>query len=156
MQQLADGYAHRDAKGYTDNLFEAIYAVDCLDKPVATDPATLRREGKQLVAADPLRAADNTEDLGDQVCANWPVPVQGSAHRVTAKGAPPIVVLGTTGDPATPYAWAQSLAGQLPGGVLLTLRGQGHTAYRNKVPCIDDRVDRFFVSGTVPRATTCG
>ena len=55
-------------------------------------------------------------------------------RRVTAKGAPPIVVLGTTGDPATPYAWAQSLAGQLPGGVLLTLRGQGHTAYRTRSP----------------------
>jgi pimeloyl-ACP methyl ester carboxylesterase len=156
MQQLADGYVDRGAKGYRDNLFEAIYAVDCLDKPVATDPATLRQEGKQLDAADPLRAADNTDDLGDQVCGNWPVPAQGSAHRVTAKGAPPIVVLGTTGDPATPYAWAVSLTGQLPGGVLLTLRGQGHTAYRNKVACINDRVDRFFVSGTVPAATTCG
>ncbi|MBW4041000.1 MAG: alpha/beta hydrolase [Acidobacteria bacterium] len=156
MQQLADSYVDRGSKGYTDNLFEAIYAVDCLDKPVATDPATLRQQGKLLDAADPLRAADNTDDLGDQVCGNWPVPVQGSAHRVTAKGAPPIVVLGTTGDPATPYAWARSLAGQLPGGVLLTLRGQGHTAYRDKVACINDRVDGFFVSGTLPAATTCG
>lgn len=156
VQALADSYVDRGAKGYTDNLFEAIYAVNCLDKPVTKDPAALRREGRQLDAADPLGAADNTGDLGDQVCANWPVPVQGRVQPVTAKGAPPILVLGTTGDPATPYAWARSLAGQLPGGVLLTLRGEGHTAYRNRVPCINERVDRFFVSGAVPAAVTCG
>jgi pimeloyl-ACP methyl ester carboxylesterase len=156
VQSLADGYVERGAKGYTSNLFEAIYAVDCLDKPVTKDAATLAEQGAELEAADPLRAADNADDLGDPVCGNWPVPVEGSAHRVTAAGAPPIVVLGTTGDPATPYAWAQSLAGQLPGGVLLTLRGQGHTAYRNGVACINDPVDRFFVDGTVPRTTTCG
>jgi pimeloyl-ACP methyl ester carboxylesterase len=156
VQALADSYVDRGPAGYTGNLFEAIYAVNCLDKPVTKDPATLRQEGRQIDAADPLRAANDTDDLGDQVCANWPVPVQGTVHRVTAKGAPPILVLGTTGDPATPYAWARSLAGQLPGGVLLTLRGQGHTAYRNRVPCINERVDRFFVSGTVPGATTCG
>jgi pimeloyl-ACP methyl ester carboxylesterase len=155
-QSLADAYYDRGDKGYTSNLFEAIYAVSCLDKPVTTDAAALKAEGAQLEAADPLRAADTTEDLGDPVCGHWPEPVEGSVHRVTAAGAPPILVLGTTGDPATPYAWAQSLAGQLPGGVLLTLRGEGHTAYRNHVACIDDRVDRFFVSGTVPTAVTCG
>lgn len=156
MQALADSYVERGPKGYTSNLFEAIYAVNCLDKPVATDPATLRRQGEQLAAADPLRAADNAEDLGDPVCGNWPVPAEGTPHRVTAAGAPPIVVLGTTGDPATPYAWAQSLAGQLPGGVLLTLRGEGHTAYRNQDRCINAPVDRFFTTGAVPAAVTCG
>jgi pimeloyl-ACP methyl ester carboxylesterase/predicted small lipoprotein YifL len=156
VQQLADSYVGRAAKGYTSNLFEAIYAVKCIDKPVTTDATALRAEGAALEAVDPLRAADNGDALGNPVCANWPVPVERKVARVTAKGAPPIVVLGTTGDPATPYAWAQSLAGQLPGGVLLTLRGQGHTAYRNGVTCINDRVDRFFVLGTVPAAVTCG
>ena len=156
VQRLADAYVERGPKGYSSNLFEAIYAVNCLDKPVTKDPATQEREGERLAAADPLRAADNTEDLGDPVCANWPVPPQGAARRVTAAGAPPIVVLGTTGDPATPIAWARGLAAQLPGGVLLTLRGEGHTAYRNRVPCINDRVDRFLVDGDVPAATTCG
>jgi hypothetical protein len=123
---------------------------------VTKDPAQLRREGAELDAADPLRAADNTEDLGDPVCANWPVPPQGTVRRITAAGAPPIVVLGTTGDPATPVEWARSVASQLPGGVLLTLRGEGHTAYRNRVACINDRVDRYLVDGVVPTATTCG
>lgn len=153
---LADSYVDRGPKGYTDNLFEAIYAVDCLDRPVETDPAVLARQGRQLDAADPLRAADNTNDLGDAACANWPVKPTGKPHRVSAPGSPPILVLGTTGDPATPYAWAQSLARQLPQGVLLTLRGEGHTAYRNHVGCIDRRVDAYFVRGTVPAPVTCG
>ncbi|RIX26526.1 alpha/beta hydrolase [Amnibacterium setariae] len=156
VQQLADAYVERGRNGYAGNLFEAIYAVNCLDKPVTKDPAQLRREGAELDAADPLRAADNTEDLGDPVCANWPVPAQGTVRRITAAGAPPIVVLGTTGDPATPVEWARSVASQLPGGVLLTLRGEGHTAYRNRVACINDRVDRYLVDGVVPTATTCG
>jgi pimeloyl-ACP methyl ester carboxylesterase len=157
VQALADSYVERGEKGYTGNLFEAIYAVNCLDKPVTTDPAELRRQGAALEAADPLRKADNTEDLGDPVCGNWPVlPVQ-QPHRVKAVGSPPILVLGTTGDPATPLQWAQSLARQLPKGVLLTYRGEGHTAYRNGSACINDPVDSYFVRGTVPpRDLTCG
>jgi hypothetical protein len=152
---LADSYVDRGAKGYTDNLFEAIYAIDCLDHPVATDPGVLKRQGAQLDAADPLRLADNSNDLGDTPCANWPLRPVSSPHRVHAVGSPPILVLGTTGDPATPYAWAQSLARQLRRGVLLTLRGEGHTAYRNHVRCINDRVDAYFLRGTVPPAVTC-
>ncbi|MGN6743281.1 MAG: alpha/beta hydrolase [Amnibacterium sp.] len=153
---LADSYVDRSSHGYTDNLFEALYAVDCLDKPVETDPAVLAAEGRQLSAADPLRAADNTEDLGDPVCASWPVAPVAKPHRVHAAGSPPILVLGTTGDPATPFAWAVSLAGQLEHGVLHTWRGQGHTAYRNHAPCVNDRVDRYFTTGTVPGPVTCG
>jgi hypothetical protein len=153
---LADFYVDRGKQGYTDNLFEAIYAVNCLDKPVETDPAVLEREGALLDAADPLRAADNTEDLGDPVCANWPVPPVQKPHRVRAVGSPAILVLGTTGDPATPYQWAQSLAKQLPKGVLLTLRGEGHTAYRNGSRCINEPVNAYFVRGAVPKALVCG
>jgi pimeloyl-ACP methyl ester carboxylesterase len=154
---LADSYVDRGKQGYTDNLFEAIFAVNCLDKPVETDPAVLKRQGAELEAADPLRAADNTEDLGDPVCGNWPVPPVQQPHAVKATGSPAILVLGTTGDPATPLQWAQSLAKQLPRGVLLTFRGEGHTAYRNGSACINDPVDGYLVRGTVPaHDITCG
>ncbi|HEY8319629.1 MAG TPA: alpha/beta hydrolase [Amnibacterium sp.] len=154
--ELADSYTDRTAHGYADNLFEALYAVDCLDKPVETDPAVLAEEGRQLTAADPLRAADTGESLGDQVCAHWPVKPTAVQHRVHATGSPPILVLGTTGDPATPFSWAQSLASQLQHGVLIGWRGQGHTAYRNHVPCVNQRVDAFFTAGTVPSPVMCG
>lgn len=150
VQLLADSYVERGPDGYESNIFEAIFAVNCLDAPVETDPEVLERQGEQLSAADPLREASNAEDLGNQVCANWPVPPVGEPAPVRAVGSPPILVLGTTGDPATPYEWAVGLADQLPQGVLLTLEGDGHTAYRNGVDCINEPVDAFLVEGTVP------
>ncbi|MFD1720919.1 alpha/beta hydrolase [Amnibacterium endophyticum] len=152
---LADNYVERGPNGYTGNLFEAIYAVNCLDAPVATDPAVLARQGDAIDAVDPLSGANNTEDLGNPVCANWTVPPQSKPAPVQAVGSPPIVVLGSTGDPATPYRWAQALAEQLPKGVLLTRVGQGHTAYGRGVACIDDRVDAYLTRGAVPAAVRC-
>ncbi|WP_449374772.1 alpha/beta hydrolase [Arthrobacter psychrolactophilus] len=67
-----------------------------------------------------------------------------------------MLVIGTTGDPATPYAWAQALAEQLDSGVLITWQGEGHTAYGRSNECITTAVDDYFVDGKVPAAgTTC-
>jgi hypothetical protein len=74
---------------------------------------------------------------------------------VTADGAPPILVVGTTGDPATPYAWAKSLAHELSNGVLLTRTGEGHTAFAASA-CIDRAVHAYLVDLKAPRdGTTC-
>jgi pimeloyl-ACP methyl ester carboxylesterase len=103
-------------------------AVNCIDHPVPRDPAAFpsRAASAAALAPDfgPLFA------WGGLVCAVWPVPasalrVPGPVH---APGAPPIVVVGTTGDPATPYPWAQALASQLSQGVLLTRVGEDHVA----------------------------
>ncbi len=67
--------------------------------------------------------------VGPDACAAWPAPPTGAPAAITAPGSPPIVVLGTTGDPATPYAEAQALAAQLSQGVLVTYVGEGHLAY---------------------------
>jgi len=76
---------------------------------------------------------------------------------VTAPGAPPILVVGSTGDPATPYANAVSVADQLESGVLVTLEGSAHTAYRNGgSACVDAAVDGYLLEGTAPAAgLTC-
>ena len=63
--------------------------------------------------------------------------------------AAPILVVGTTGDPATPYRWAQSLADQLESGHLITFHGEGHTAYGENA-CVDATVDEYLLEGTVP------
>ena len=76
------------------------------------------------------------------VCARWPVPPAFTRLPVTAPGAAPILVVGTTGDMATPYEWAQSLAAQLESG--------GRTAYRRGSDCIDDAVDAYLIDGAVP------
>jgi len=77
------------------------------------------------------------------------VPEVNVARTVSGAGAAPILVIGTTGDPATPYRWAEALASQLESGVLVTFEGEGHTAY-GQSPCIDEIVDEYLLDGTVP------
>ena len=70
---------------------------------------------------------------------------------IHAPGAPPIVVIGTTRDPATPYAWAKGLAAQLDSGRLITRDGDGHTGFHEGSPCVDRAVEQYFLSGTDPQ-----
>ena len=93
-------------------------------------------------------------DWSSLPCAYWGAKPTGTPHKISAQGAAPILVVGTTNDPATPYPWAQQLSAQLASGRLLTMNGAGHTAYRRGSTCIDSAVDAFFLSGTVPAAGT--
>ena len=78
------------------------------------------------------------------------------ALDIDGAGAAPILVIGTTRDPATPYEWAVSLADQLDSAVLLTRDGDGHTGYRAGNACIDSAVEDYLLDGTVPEdGTTC-
>jgi pimeloyl-ACP methyl ester carboxylesterase len=146
---LADSYFQRGEDGsYDSNMFEAFTAINCIDYPVDTDPAHIAALNDQLRAIDPLSDYDT---LGDVQCANWPFAYRGDPIQpVTGKGAAPIVVVGTTNDPATPYRWAEALADQLESAVLLTYEGEGHIAYDEKDSCINTPVDDYFVDGTVP------
>jgi pimeloyl-ACP methyl ester carboxylesterase len=152
---LADSYFQRGEDGeYDSNLFEAFTAINCIDYPVNTDPAAIAALNEQLRAIDPLSDYDT---LGDVQCANWPFSYRGeTVEPVTGEGADPIVVVGTTNDPATPYRWAEALSDQLESAVLLTYEGEGHIAYDEKDECINTPVDDYFVDGTVPEdGLTC-
>ena len=93
---------------------------------------------------------------GTLVYDSWPIKATGTPHEIHAPGSPPILVVGTTYDPATPYPWAQSLARQLSKGVLLTHVGDGHTAYGKGSTCTDQAVDRYLLTGeTPPVGTVC-
>jgi hypothetical protein len=83
-------------------------------------------------------------------CAYWPVPAARPVP-LRAAGAPPILVVGTTRDPATPFRWAQTLARDLKSGVLLGWNGDGHTAYLEGSSCVDTAVDRYLISLSTPR-----
>lgn len=80
----------------------------------------------------------------------WPYPPTGTREKITAEGAGPIVVVGTTNDPATPYEWSESLADQLSEGVLITRVGEGHTGYNKGNVCVDDAVEAFLLEDVVP------
>ena len=150
---LADYYYSRGDDGrYLDNSLEAFIAIYCVDYPVETDPAVLEQQQEQLREASPTTFRD-LPAIGDVTCANWPYQYRGSGiGTVSGDDAPPVLVISTTGDPATPYEWGVALAQQLSNARLITYNGEGHTAYNKSNDCIQDAVDDYFIDGTVPAA----
>jgi pimeloyl-ACP methyl ester carboxylesterase len=150
---MADFYLERNSKGhYTSNSNDALYAVTCLDRPETSDLAVLRARAKELSAAAPRFGAYIA--WGFLPCAFWPTPPEGGAAPIRAAGAAPILVVGTTRDPATPYAFARNLAAELESARLLTYDGDGHTAYEEGSDCIDHAVDAYLVEGKLPAEGT--
>ncbi|MGW0811504.1 alpha/beta hydrolase [Nonomuraea sp. NPDC002799] len=99
--------------------------------------------------------AINCLDHPESRCPYWPVKGKRFTQKVRAAGSPPIVVVGTTRDPATPYALAKALAAQLDKGVLLTKDGDGHTAYQGGSSCLERQIDRYLLTAKAPRPAAC-
>jgi pimeloyl-ACP methyl ester carboxylesterase len=150
---LGDLLVERDSNGRYSNLIEAETAVDCVDRPW---PRTL--PPWQAAAAQAARGAPQFGApimWGSLACAYWPVPAAPPV-RLRGKGAPPILVVGTTRDPATPFQWARALARDLESGLLLGWNGDGHTAYTRGSACVDSAVDKYLISLVVPsNGTVC-
>jgi hypothetical protein len=147
---LSDAYVGRGPSGYVDNSIEALYAVNCLDHDDGIPSSKVAKYLPQFEKVSPTFG--RIFDYGLSACANWPVHSGVVGHPLHAKGAPPIVVIGTTRDPATPLAWAQALASMLDSGTLITRDGDGHTGYDRGNPCVDTAVESYLVSGIVPPA----
>ncbi|MCX6502730.1 MAG: alpha/beta hydrolase [Microbacterium sp.] len=145
--ELADFYYNRSDGVYLDNSTEAFTAYNCMDYPTET-PEEQAAASAILAAQAPIVAPYWESDVDG--CASWPFPPTGVRETITADGAAPIVVIGTTGDPATPYDWAVSLADQLSSGVLITRVGEGHTGYNKGNTCVDSAVEAYLLDGTVP------
>ena len=149
IQYFADLTAGREFDGsYTGNGTAAFTAINCLDHPMNADVPAMRAEARELVQAAPT--IGKYLAYGAVGCQDWKHPAKGKPGKLSAEGAAPIVVIGTTGDPATPYAWSQSLAEQLASAVLVTFEGHGHTAYGRSNGCIADAVESYLLDGTVP------
>ena len=149
LLRLADIYNDRNADGtFSKNSTEAFTAINCLDGASSSDPAVMRAQAAEAVKVAPTLG--EAFAYGGVVCAHWPYPPTGKVGPIKADGAAPILVIGTTNDPATPYKWAQNLASELSSGVLLTYQGEGHTAYGRSNDCILSTVGAYLVAGTVP------
>jgi pimeloyl-ACP methyl ester carboxylesterase len=151
LMQLADLYSRRSSDGsYETNLLEAFSAISCLDDPSGIKPSEVPGEIPAFEQVAPTFGRAFAWSLVR--CRHWP-PARGAAHErvvIDAQGAPPIVVIGSTRDPATPLAGARALASQLDSGVLVTRDGDGHTAYHGGNDCIDEAVESYLVEGQVP------
>lgn len=150
MIDLADAYTDRGPGGRYDNSSDAYWAVTCLDLPAPTTDAAFAALADSVAKAAPDFGAANV-NLG-MPCAFWSTPPVITPGPLTAPGAPPIVVIGGTQDPATPYANARSLAAQLESGVLVTVVTNAHTAYPSYDDCLDPVVNRYLLTGKAPRA----
>lgn len=155
LMTLADGYLDRNTDGSFDgNSFQAFYAVNCLDHDDAVPTKDLSRYRARFDKASPTFGRAFL--FSTTACSQWPVHTGKGPLRIDAAGIPPVLVIGTTRDPATPLIWAKALARQLPKSVLITRDGDGHTGYGQGSACVDGAVESYLASGTVPRANlTC-
>jgi pimeloyl-ACP methyl ester carboxylesterase len=150
LLRISDAYLSRNDDGtYADNSAEAILAINCLDDPYSVTADQV---------PDQIPAFEQASPTFGKVFAWGLISCHGVQAKATeqddtidAAGAAPIVVVGTTRDPATPYQWAVHLADQLQSAVLVSRDGDGHTGYNSGNDCVDEAVEDYLVAGTVPQ-----
>lgn len=148
LLNLLDARIDRTPDGrYSSNSTDAFYSVTCLDRPfdgTIDDVKKLAEEWKSTAPTFGPALA-----WGLLACQDWPA-TDESVTSTVAEGSNPILLVSTTHDPATPYAWGQVVADQLDNSRLLTNDGYGHTAYQRSTSCIDDAVDAYLLKGDLP------
>lgn len=152
LLRLADTMVERKDDGSYSNQTDANMAVNCVDKPNPPSLAAYAKFADEAKKTSPRFGPFVV--WGGLPCVYWPVQTHTQPKPITAKGAAPILVIGTLRDPATPYKWAKSLSSQLSSGVLLTLDGDGHTAYLQSNPCISRATDGYLLTGRPPKDGT--
>ncbi|MFJ8594425.1 alpha/beta hydrolase [Streptomyces sp. NPDC093598] len=154
LMLLSDSMNGRNENGEYDNSVAALTAISCADAKPRYDTAYVERKLPEFQAASPL--------FGDAMawgmigCTDWPVAGAADHPDVSAPGSAPILVVGNTGDPATPYEGARAMVNALGKGVgvELTYRGQGHGAYESENKCVLGAVNGYLLDGKVPPTGT--
>jgi pimeloyl-ACP methyl ester carboxylesterase len=151
LLELADGYNERDASGNYGTTTHSQRVISCLDEKQRPTPEETKKLLPEFRKISPVFG----EFLGWDTagwCHDWPVPGQFDTPEVSAPGAEPVLVVGNTGDPATPYEGAKKMANELGAdvGVELTWKGEGHGAYGSGSDCVDSTVNAYLLEGTVP------
>ncbi|MFJ5835311.1 alpha/beta hydrolase [Streptomyces shenzhenensis] len=152
LMLLSDSMNGRNQNGEYSNLTAANVAINCADEKQRYTVDDVQRKVPEFRAASPL--------FGDFLawgmisCTDWAVPGAAEHPDVSAPGSAPILVVGNTGDPATPYEGARRMVDALGKGVgvQLTYKGQGHGAYDSKNKCVQDAVNGYLLDGKVPTA----
>jgi pimeloyl-ACP methyl ester carboxylesterase len=151
LQVLGDSLAGRKANGTYDNSQVANGFISCADDPARPDADAQRQIADSIADgsthfAEFLRASTGCLGIGPAID---PIVIG------PASGAAPIVVIGNSGDPATPYEWSVELADALDSAVLYTVEAEGHTAY-GSIDCVGDEIDAYLIDLVVPAAgATC-
>lgn len=147
LMRLSDRYTSRGEEGYLNNSSEAIVVINCLDDPTSIPVADVPEQFAEFEEASPTFGRVFAWGMAGCGAFGFEEPRN---IEITGAGANPILVTGTTRDPATPMEWAESLAEQLESGVLIRRDGDGHTAYNTGNACVDEAVEGYLVDGDVP------
>lgn len=146
---LSDAMAGRGLSGgYSSNILQANYVINCLDDPWSIPISKVPGQLPAFERASPTFGASWAWLAS--VCDDFKPRATEQPPPIGARGAPPIVVVGTTRDPATPYRWAKALASELDSGVLVSRNGDGHTGYNTGNSCVNNAVEGYLVDGKVP------
>ncbi|MET9546126.1 alpha/beta hydrolase [Streptomyces sp. NPDC006627] len=151
LLRLADAYNERDPSGRYSTQSHSQRAISCLDTKARSTPEEAKKRLDRFREISLVFGGFLGWDTAGW-CYDWPVAGQHDSPEVSAPGAAPILVIGNTGDPATPYEGARKMADELGKGVgvHLTWKGEGHGAYGNGSDCVDDTVDGYLLKGEVP------
>lgn len=148
LQNINDWFIARDARGhYADNGNTLIYAVNCLDRTGATSLSKAQEESAAWAERLPLMG--RLMAWGDETCARWPYRAQTALDALVVRKVPPMLIVGSTYDPATPMKWARAVQQQIPKSVLLERVGDGHTGYDVGSLCTDNAVDAYLRSRSI-------
>ena len=152
LLSLFDSYPQRAPDGTYPNLAQVNNAINCLDYEWPRGDAGYDALVTQLRADAPRFGQAFLREF--LPCAYWPVPPDPKGPFRGKATAGPVLVVGTTNDPSTPYAWSERMAAAIPGAVLLTRDGDGHTAYLVGNRCVDDVVNTYLLDGAPPPGGT--
>ncbi|MFJ4469038.1 alpha/beta hydrolase [Streptomyces sp. NPDC089424] len=149
---LADSYNERDEAGRYTTTTHSQRVISCLDDKQRPTPAEARKLLPEFEKISPVFGPFLGWDTAGW-CHEWPVAGQFDTPEVSAPGAAPILVVGNTGDPATPYEGARRMADELGEGVgvMLTWKGEGHGAYGSGSDCVDSTINAYALTGTLPK-----
>ncbi|MFF4305968.1 alpha/beta hydrolase [Streptomyces sp. NPDC001601] len=157
LLSLADQYNERDSSGHYGTTTHSQRVISCLDDKERPTLAETKQRLAEFEKVSPVFGDFLGWDSAGW-CHDWPVAGQWDTPEVSAPGAAPILLVGNTGDPATPYEGARRMADELGKGVgvELTWKGEGHGAYGSGSDCVDSTVNAYLVDGTVPKdGTVC-
>jgi pimeloyl-ACP methyl ester carboxylesterase len=150
LMQLADVYTQRREDGTWGNELDASSVIQCMD--ITRTPTVEERTALDVERSTLAPLIFPAGYFSPWLCDGLP-PADRPPIAITGSGAPPLLVIGVTGDPATPYVATERMAEALPSSTLVTVESNDHGGYGTNA-CIDDVVDRYLVDRTTPPSGT--
>ena len=155
LLELDDEYSQRNAKGvYVNNEADASFVIDCLDSQENLTTKSITQGAPEFARRAPVFGPYLA--YSGLACQFFPG-IKVTAKPISSISSSPIVIIGTTRDPATPYTWALDLQKTLLRSRLITLIGDGHAGYARGSDCVDGAVNTYLLTGVLPSVDlTCG